>query len=179
MTLADTPTEAVLRLACAGEGQGAVTCGVPWPRGALRSPDHLILRNHQGQFISLQTRVLDRWSDGSVRWLLLDWQGNAGSYRLTVVDHAVVTESALKAARLGDKITINNGHADFELGIGDRFPFQSVRLGGKSIIDETHTRFLVESESGKVFHPVTDSIEIEEAGPVRVLVHCRGAASFA
>ena len=51
-----------------------VTSGVPLARGALRSDRHTALYNAEGQEIPLQTEVLSRWPDGSVRWLLLDFQ---------------------------------------------------------------------------------------------------------
>src|SRR6516162_5985930 len=51
-----------------------VSCGIPWPRGVLTDPSKLWLSDSRGQAAVLQTRVLDRWPDGSVRWLLVDWQ---------------------------------------------------------------------------------------------------------
>src|SRR6516162_5090507 len=51
-----------------------VTCGIPWPRGVLTDPSVLRMADSLGQAAVLQTRVLDRWPDGSVCWWLLDWQ---------------------------------------------------------------------------------------------------------
>jgi hypothetical protein len=51
-----------------------VTCGVPWPKGMLRDPSYLVLCDEKGESVPLQTRIMDRWSDGSVCWLLVDWE---------------------------------------------------------------------------------------------------------
>ena len=53
-----------------------VTSGIPWPCGRLQDPARLVLRDERGRAVPLQTRALDRWPDGSVRWLLLDWQAS-------------------------------------------------------------------------------------------------------
>src|SRR5215472_9064178 len=64
-----------------------VTCGLPWPRAVLRDQSHLRLADVNGRPFPFQSRVLDRWPDGSVRWLLLDWQADildSAVYRLTM-----------------------------------------------------------------------------------------------
>ena len=62
-----------------------VTSGVPFPRGTLSSDAHLRLLDAQDQEVPLQTEVLARWLDGSVKWVLLDFQANpsqASAYSL-------------------------------------------------------------------------------------------------
>src|SRR5438128_116383 len=66
-----------------------VTLGLPWPRGRLSDPARLRLHDDAGTDLPLQTRVLDSWPDGSVRWVLLDCQASveeAQTCRLSVVD---------------------------------------------------------------------------------------------
>ena len=48
-----------------------VTVGVPWPRGMLRDEGYLACVGPEGE-VPLQTEVLDRWPDGSLRWVLCD-----------------------------------------------------------------------------------------------------------
>jgi YetA-like protein len=56
-----------------------VTVGLPWPRGAVKDDRCLRLIGPDGTEQVLQTKVLDRWPDGSVRWCLFDflatWDG--------------------------------------------------------------------------------------------------------
>jgi len=51
-----------------------VTSGVPFAQGALKAPDASALFDADGRELPLQTEVLATWPDGSVRWLLLDFQ---------------------------------------------------------------------------------------------------------
>ena len=51
---------------------GPVTLGVPFPRGTLEDADRAIL-TYKGNTVQCQREVTSRWSDGSVRWLLVDF----------------------------------------------------------------------------------------------------------
>src|SRR5207248_1135059 len=69
-----------------------VSCGLPWPRGRLFDPGDLHLDDAEGRPVVLQTRALDRWADGSIRWLLVDWLADATGrtrYRLHTATTAV------------------------------------------------------------------------------------------
>ncbi|OWK47444.1 hypothetical protein [Fimbriiglobus ruber] len=63
-----------------------VTCGLPWPRGAVHDEKRFRLVGSDGIPAALQTRVLDRWPDGSVRWCLFDFlatvDGKSDGYRV-------------------------------------------------------------------------------------------------
>jgi PcRGLX-like protein central beta sandwich domain/PcRGLX-like N-terminal RIFT barrel domain len=50
-----------------------VTSGVPLSQGALKNPSQVKLLHRQTE-IPLQTEVLSKWLDGSIKWLLLDFQ---------------------------------------------------------------------------------------------------------
>ena len=75
-----------------------VFCGLPWPRHAVRSSSQFRLVGLSGQHELLQSTVLDRWPDGSVRWCLFDFfatPSDADGYRIEVVSEsgAVVDEN--------------------------------------------------------------------------------------
>src|SRR5262245_62127097 len=57
-----------------------VTMGIPLPPGAVIHPDQLELLDQNGQPSPLQSQVLARWFDGSVQWVLLDFQISIGAY---------------------------------------------------------------------------------------------------
>src|SRR5579862_7300685 len=121
-----------LHLFNAPDGQGPVTCGVPWPGGVLRSTADLSLRDRSGQAIPLQARALDYWSDGSVRWVLLDWIAKTAAvpYQLTVGEgDPVLSQCAVKAVSKDGKITVETGTARFEVAGPGMFPFYSVHIG--------------------------------------------------
>src|SRR5262245_18737360 len=52
------------------------TVGVPFPKGVASDPSCLVLCGPHDQPIPLQVQVLARWSDGSVKWALLDFQAS-------------------------------------------------------------------------------------------------------
>src|SRR5882724_192783 len=49
------------------------SASVPLPRGRVQSPEKLWLAAPGERAAPLQARALERWPDGSVRWLLLDF----------------------------------------------------------------------------------------------------------
>ena len=51
-----------------------VTSGIPFACGALKDDRNVTLLAADGVEVPLQTETLSRWPDGSVRWLLLDFQ---------------------------------------------------------------------------------------------------------
>ncbi|MGD9495657.1 MAG: hypothetical protein AB7Y46_05040 [Armatimonadota bacterium] len=53
-----------------------VTSGIPFPQGALGSAEHVRMLDAAGEEIPLQAEVLTRWPDGTIKWLLLDFQAD-------------------------------------------------------------------------------------------------------
>ena len=51
-----------------------VTAGVPFPEGALVDGANVRLIDENGGEQPLQTEALGRWRDGSIKWLLVDFQ---------------------------------------------------------------------------------------------------------
>jgi YetA-like protein len=158
-----------------------VTCGIPWHRGVLIHAGRLHLRDAQGQAVALQVRVLDRWSDGSARWTLLDWQANVNGPTSCVLRadasgiKAPLTGPRVRAATgEGGEMQIDTGNAAFLLRPGDGFPFEAVTVGGKAAIDPGRTQFTVEDESGHLFRPRVRQLRVAEEGPVRTAVRMDG-----
>jgi hypothetical protein len=155
-----------------------VTCGLPCPRQWLSDPSRLLLCDAQGAPVPLQTRVLDRWPDGSVRWLLLDWQATvqqSAVYRLSRTETAVAAgESELRVEHTANATLVETGAARFEIRVGGPFPFtgetgrdQTTRvpiLAGARLVDET----------GRNYRPVIERVEVVEAGLLRACVRMTG-----
>ena len=51
-----------------------VTSGIPIPQGRMTDAARATLHQANGQVVPLQTEALSRWPDGSIKWLLLDFQ---------------------------------------------------------------------------------------------------------
>jgi hypothetical protein len=155
-----------------------VSCGIPWPRGVLTDPARLWLSDSRGQAAVLQSRVLDRWPDGSVRWLLLDWQAtDLGGTTATLFapgPPGMPVGSRLKVERPTGEIVIDTGAARFRLRSGGRFPFESVTVANAEMIDPSRSGFRVEDDKGGRHAPVADEMTVEADGPVRATVHMKG-----
>lgn len=157
-----------------------VTCGIPWPRGVLTDPSVLRMADSLGQAAVLQTRVLDRWPDGSVRWLLLDWQATVqGPTTCMLYAHGPPGEpvgARVKVEQRKDVFLIDTETAKFRVGPG-RFPFESVKVGDAEAVDAIGTVFRFDDATGQSFRPEPRSVTLEDAGPVRVTVCAKGVLS--
>jgi hypothetical protein len=137
------------------------------------------MRDGRGQAPVLQRRVLDRWPDGSVRWLLLDWQASVdGPTTYTLYGPGPPGEPVgprVKAEeRQNGGVIVDTGAARFLVG-GNRFPFDSVTVGAAEAIDPTRTTFRFEDGSGRVYKPDVSAVAVEEPGPVRLVVRAAGS----
>lgn len=151
-----------------------VTHGLPCPRGWLHDANQLELLDDTGAPVPLQTRVLDRWPDGSVRWVLLDWQATvagAASYALGVRE-GVGPEArppTLRVSESAGRVDVDTGRARFTLAVGGWFPFTG-SVDGAAI----EASAICRDQTGATFLPVIRHVHLEEAGPVRVCVRVQG-----
>jgi hypothetical protein len=101
-----------------------VTSGIPFPRGAVKDEQQVVLFDPGGKEVPLQTTVLSRYweADGSIRWLLLDFQANVPAretvyytvrYGEDVVRHRF--SSALSTVKQGSVVKVNTGVLHFSV----------------------------------------------------------------
>jgi len=55
-----------------------VSLGVPIPAGISQQADQFLLKDAEGHLVPLQTQVLNRWPDTTVKWLLCDFLAVVG-----------------------------------------------------------------------------------------------------
>ncbi|GIW56451.1 MAG: hypothetical protein KatS3mg082_2855 [Nitrospiraceae bacterium] len=171
-------------------GNYPVTSGVPFPKGVLASDAELRLLDSAGREVPLQTRTLARWSDGSVKWALLDFQARGGSRyaleygrqvrRRNFAQPLTVTESAAGVTVVTGplKVFVSRERYSFPGEIwfdenGD-FAFEDserVSAGGRP------GKLTVEDVDGNTFSSAAGpaDVAIEESGPLRAVVRIRGA----
>ncbi|HEX5473151.1 MAG TPA: polysaccharide deacetylase family protein [Vicinamibacterales bacterium] len=178
------PTETWIHVCHDGNGESAVagaeplTIGVPFPRGVC--PEAAALRLwSEGAPIPLQTAVLDRWPDGSIRWALLDFQA-AGrtpldALRLTWSGGPEAAGPAVSVDTLDDgAIRVNTGVGRFTVACGPAFPFRSAEIGDAAAFATGSSRFSFQDARGRTHAFRVDHITVEEAGPLRTVVCARG-----
>jgi hypothetical protein len=168
-----------------------VTSGVPFAKGALTNDQSVALVTGDGQPVPLQTEVLVRWPDGSVRWLLLDFQVDlaANQKKLFALRHgaAVSRPTILEPVRVSTRdhrTTIDTGQLRLELSEDGFNPFGAawtdLNGDGRIANDERITAdtggLFVRDPSSRRFEAAQAPAEIlvEQSGPLRVCVRVSG-----
>ncbi|MBI5693890.1 MAG: glycoside hydrolase family 127 protein [Verrucomicrobia bacterium] len=169
-----------------------VTSGVPLAPGALRDPAAVALKDDVGQHRPVQAEALVRWPDGSVRWLLVDFQadlaaGSRGRYRLVSAPPLAVpaTGPVLRVISTSTGATLETGPLKVELTRDGFDPFGAVWLDrdgdGRFAANERVTRpgggiFVRDTKGGRYEAARAPAeIVVEEAGPLRAVVRVSGS----
>jgi hypothetical protein len=154
-----------------------VRCGLPWPRGAVRDVGDLRMIGPDGTAVPLQARVRDRWSDGSARWVLLDWKadtGLPGGFDVGPAPSIPEPSTGLLTAGVeGRSIRVSTGRARFRLGPGRGSPFEAIAIEGRSG-PGPQFRLAAEDASGHSLEMIVDRVALDEIGPVRAVVRFDG-----
>ena len=159
-----------------------VSSGVPFAKGELGDARHVKLLAPDRKPVPLQADVSARWPDGSVKWVLISFQADvgAGESALYALEYGAEVslpqyETPLSVSKDGKRVTVNTGPLEVEFdGQRSGFPVR-VALNGRQMIDGPTEARIVGGE-GTVYtssNPA-DLLEIEEAGPIRVVVHSKG-----
>src|SRR5262245_33050482 len=106
-----------------------VTVGIPFSKGSLPATDAVVLVDGEKQGNPLQQTPLARWSDGSVKWLLLDFLLPAEAesplnLRLAESSSTRVAASGVNVHEMSDRIVIDTGIATFEVDSQSLFPIK-------------------------------------------------------
>ena len=152
-----------------------VRLGLPLPKGLCRSIEDLTLVDATRDRIPLQASVLDRWSDGSVRWVLLDFQVSSQQRPGVRVEidrqpRPLPVRDQVTTSIAGGEIIVDTGAARFQLRAGRSVWFAEVRVGGREAIDASRSGLSVMLADGQVLTPLVTSVRCEDVGPLRTVV---------
>lgn len=168
-----------------------ITSGVPFAQGALADAKRVTLQGADGRGVPLQADVLARWPDGSVRWLLVDFQVDLAAKEkksFTLRDApgagAAPIATPVRVRAEGKRTTIETGRLRLELNADAFDPLGAVWLDqngdGRFAAEERVTRasggLFVRDAQGKRFESAQGPAEIvvEESGPLRACVRVAG-----
>lgn len=156
-----------------------VTTGVPLPRGAVTDVSRLWVASAGGGVVPSQTAVLERWSDGSVRWALVDFLAGAAANAESVHTLRQGTPPGPPAAprlRLtqgGGGWTIDTGALRLTVPASGSPLASAVEAGGRRVADQVPLPALVVAGTSEGA-PATDPPRVETDGPVRAELLLRG-----
>lgn len=139
-----------------------ITSGVPFAQGVLPDAGPVRLLSGAGE-IAAQFLPTAHWPDGSVRWLLLDFQTDLSAYGFADVILQTGTPAAAFTGIVVDDrpatLTIDTGSSTFN------FAKSELSIGGNA--------FEVVS-AGRTYRAVPSAWTLEEQGPMKVVVRVDG-----
>ena len=157
-----------------------VRIGAPFPQGLLIEPTDLTVIDSSGEPVAHQTSVLGRWSDGSVKWILIDFQVSLGAHiRETWFLQDLKSPVAppmgiLSVLDTEEEVAIDSGPAQFAIEKAGNALVSRVGVNGKDFLDEPGIAVLLTDEFGQRCEGVIDDVRIEDAGPVRATLAVSG-----
>ena len=175
-----------------------LTRGVPLPSGVASSPDELGLYDGTGTRLPVQLRPLARHRDGSLEWVLLDFAadlegGGRAEYLLApATGDEPAADAAITVTDDEDGVRVHTGRLSFtvprrEVGVLDEVQLDGQRLTGAAgdawarivegdSLSPTQRRvFGLGGDCRASLAPDAWEVAVEEAGPLRTVVTCRGA----
>src|SRR5262245_27443443 len=157
-----------------------VTFGVPLPAGMATDGDAWAILDEASRSRPVQTRALDRWPDGSVRWLLVDARIDRQAGATAALSLRRDTPSsagaphAISITTKDSWVTVDTGTAKFSFDIREDFLFQSVEVPGYKGLsrpDSGLSLILADGTQGKLH---LGKITARERGPLRASVLLTG-----
>ncbi len=155
-----------------------VTHGCPFPAGALSDAERVRLVEDGGGELPLETSVLARWPDGSIKWLLLDTQASPRpkeklrlglEYGPGVTRQEAVTP--LRAAPTDEGLRVDTGALTVELnGAGPTL----LRQAGGCLREDGEPQMVLRDGAGTESVGHVESLEVEESNALRLVVRAAG-----
>ncbi|HUU34275.1 MAG TPA: hypothetical protein VMW48_09425, partial [Vicinamibacterales bacterium] len=158
-----------------------VTVGVPLPRGRVRDAATLVLTASEP--LPTQAVALDWWSDGSIRWALVETRVNVpvGGAELLVRDDVPVPPIAqpLAMTLTPRRASVTSGGTRIEVDLDRGQPFAAVVAGGLPVFDAARAAVLIRDAAGGPMPLRYTAVSAEVSGPLRIVLRIDGAATGA
>lgn len=129
----------------------------------------------------VQTETLDKWPDGSVRWLLVtsevdlaDAPAADATLTLLAAGH-MEAESALKVFQQGGGVTVETGTGRFAMTVGGAFPLNQVEVASRDLLDTGPSGLTVTDTEGRPVAVRVTRVTVLRTGPLAVVVEVDGA----
>lgn len=156
-----------------------LTFGVPWPRGMLRDEESVSVAVENGAALPLQTRVLSRWPDRSVRWLLVDTQVTLAprqALRLTLRaagGKSAPAASPIEVSEDAKQIRISTGALTASIPKLRFAVVENVSAGRLSLPAPVTSLIEREGRTARALPP--RRVQITEQGPLRSRIELEGS----
>jgi len=163
-----------------------VAWGVPWARGAVARSDRVMVRDANGRAIPAQAWTMAYWPDGSIKWTGLAIAADQATTGLTVVPGTKAgpaPATPLAVEQGANSITVRTGALTARINRSGNGLVASLIVDGKEVARDGRLIALREDRSRLVsdgilreenFVSQVDRVTVEQAGPVRAVIHIEG-----
>ncbi len=159
-----------------------VSWGVPFAKGQLKSDRNIRVLDAKGKELPSHADARARWPDGSVKWVLLDFQTDIGPMekRHFEIDFGPrvkrkTPRETVRVTRRDGEIEIDTGAIRVTLGTrGSRLFRQVSREGRDHFVSGDAGDFTATDAEGKVHRSRIACAYVEEENPLRVVVKAQG-----
>jgi hypothetical protein len=158
-----------------------VRFGIPCPKGVLRHEREVTLWDETGKERPFQCQRLALWTDGSLKWLQVEcfvsvdaWGTCEYHLKINSGSPSVHSESTVTAVRVGDRMYVKTGRAEFHLSTRSLKPFDAVVIADRVIAGGEESRVSLQDASGEELLSVIDDMTVEDSGPLRLTVRAGG-----
>lgn len=154
-----------------------VTLGVALPSGALASGQAARVEDDDGASVPASTRVLERWPDGSARWLLVDFLATSSAwgspkYRVRAGEPAAASP-ALKVTRADGAFEIDTGVLTLRIPTTGDALVTDVRRRDGTEVQRVPLPTLVRAD-GVASPTRRTALTVESDGPIRTELLLKG-----
>lgn len=175
------------------KGTYPVSCGVPFPKGALWNKDNVRVVTADGKPVPSQTLIRSRWGRGkksSIRWLGVDFQASRAEawwpkkkevkYFLEYGKNVkqAVANTKIELTKTRDGFNINTGPLNFSINSGQFNLFDKLQLNNSSILGKASSCGLfLKDHKGDVYRAANDKnvkLTVEEKGDLKVIIKAEG-----
>jgi hypothetical protein len=138
------------------------------------------LTDQRGRGIPVQTTTLDRWGDGSVRWLMVDFQADtvadAPTFYALAPDQSDDDQGpSLTVTNAGEVIRVSTGVAIFDVPRAGAGFLSRAQCGDSDLLRAT--RIVGEDAQGSRYQLTVRRARVERAGPLRADLRLDGFLS--
>ncbi len=169
-----------------------ISGGIPLPRGVFKKDQSFSLLKKGGAEVACQVTPLVVANDGTLRWVLLDFQddiaaGATAEYVLKAKVQAAKPATAIKIQDAADAVTVDTGRVKFTVDKQAPFGlFKSVEAGGKAVVSGGEVSYeQLQGRTGwddgakwgaakKFKAGPPQSVKVWYSGPMRVTVEVAG-----
>ena len=154
-----------------------VAVGISCPRGSVSRSERWGLTDQRGRQTPVQTTVLDRWGDGSVRWLLAEFHADVDAgidscYALAPDGMTDLPGATISIEHAGETLRVWTGVAAIDVPRSGHAFFSAAQVDGRSLLESTAV--VAEDAAGTRYQLSIHRTVVERAGLLRAVIRIDG-----